>query len=108
MYILAKICQNPNNLFLAGDTAQSISLGVDFRFTDLRQIFYDNFGGLEPDLLQLSHNYRSHAGVLRLAASVVELLYFFFSNRYVCVVPIKSIFVVTNHLLPALINYLQT
>lgn len=55
-------------------------MGVDFRFTDLRQIFYNSFGGLEPRLLQLSHNYRSHAGVLRLAACVVELLYFFFSN----------------------------
>ena len=29
-------------------------------------------------MLQLSHNYRSHAGVLRLAACVVELLYHFF------------------------------
>ena len=31
-------------------------------------------------MLSLSHNYRSHAGVLRLAACVVELLYYFFSN----------------------------
>lgn len=30
--------------------------------------------------MQLTHNYRSHSGVLRLAACVVELLYFFFSN----------------------------
>ena len=80
LYILAKICHNPNNLFLAGDTAQSIAVGVDFRFTDVRQIFYNHFGGIEPKLLQLSHNYRSHAGVLRLAACVVELLYHFFSN----------------------------
>lgn len=55
-------------------------VGVDFRFTDVRQIFYNQFGGIEPKLLQLTHNYRSHAGVLRLAACVVELLYFFFSN----------------------------
>lgn len=34
LYILAKICQNPNNLFLAGDTAQSIAVGVDFRFSE--------------------------------------------------------------------------
>ena len=80
LYILAKLCRNPNGLFLAGDTAQSIAVGVDFRFADLRQIFYNNFGGIEPELLQLSHNYRSHSGVLRLAACVVELLYFFFSN----------------------------
>ena len=75
LYILAKLCRDPNSLFLAGDTAQSIAVGVDFRFTDVRQIFYNSFGGIEPELLQLSHNYRSHAGVLRLAACVVELLY---------------------------------
>ncbi|KAL7540343.1 hypothetical protein ACHAXR_010608, partial [Thalassiosira sp. AJA248-18] len=80
LYILAKLCRDPNNLFLAGDTAQSIAVGVDFRFTDVRQIFYNSFGGIEPQLLQLSHNYRSHAGVLRLAACVVELLYHFFGN----------------------------
>ncbi|EJK77940.1 hypothetical protein THAOC_00191 [Thalassiosira oceanica] len=78
LYVLTKLCQDPNNLFLAGDTAQSIAVGVDFRFTDVRQIFYNSFGGIEPKLLQLSHNYRSHAGVLRLAACVVELLYHFF------------------------------
>ena len=27
LYILAKLCRNPNNLFLAGDTAQSIAVG---------------------------------------------------------------------------------
>lgn len=80
LYILATLCRDPNNLFLAGDTAQSISQGVDFRFTDVRQIFYNHFGGTEPDLLQLAHNYRSHAGVLRLAACVVELMYYFFGN----------------------------
>ncbi|KAL3765025.1 hypothetical protein ACHAW5_004284 [Stephanodiscus triporus] len=80
LYVLAKLCGDPNALFLAGDTAQSIAVGVDFRFTDVRQTFYNHFGGLEPELLQLSHNYRSHAGVLRLAACVVELIYFFFST----------------------------
>ena len=43
--------------------------------------FYNSFRGIEPKLLQLSNNYRSHAGVLRLAACVVELLYYhFFGN----------------------------
>lgn len=31
LYILANLCRDPNNLFLAGDTAQSIAVGVDFR-----------------------------------------------------------------------------
>jgi superfamily I DNA/RNA helicase len=80
LYLLANLCRDPNNLFLAGDTAQSIAVGVDFRFTDVRQTFYNSFSGIEPKLLQLSHNYRSHAGILRLAACVVELLYHFFGN----------------------------
>jgi superfamily I DNA/RNA helicase len=63
IYVMAKLCRDPNNLFLAGDTAQSIAVGVDFRFTDVRQIFYNSFGGQEPTLLQLSHNYRSHQKV---------------------------------------------
>lgn len=80
LYLLVKLSSDPNNLMLAGDTAQSISIGVDFRFQDIRQIFYQEFGGVEPQLLQLIYNYRSHSGVLRLAACVVELLYFFFSD----------------------------
>ena len=80
LYLLTKLNRDPNNLFLAGDTAQSIAVGVGFRFTDVRQIFYNSFGGIEPSLLQLTFNFRSHAGVLRLAATVVELLYFFFSD----------------------------
>jgi hypothetical protein len=80
LFLLTKLCSDPNNLMLAGDTAQSIAVGVGFRFTDVRQIFFNAFGGAEPDLLRLTHNYRSHAGILRLAASVVELLYFFFSD----------------------------
>lgn len=80
LYLLTKLSSDPNNLMFAGDTAQSITEGVAFRFTDVRQIFYQLFGGIEPDLLQLTHNYRSHSGILRLAACVVELLYFFFSD----------------------------
>lgn len=80
LYLLTKLSKDPNNLMLAGDTAQSITEGVAFRFTDVRQIFFNSFGGMEPNLLQLTHNYRSHSGVLRLAACVVELLYFFFSD----------------------------
>lgn len=80
LYLVAKLCSDPNNLMLAGDTAQSITVGVGFRFTEVRQIFYNSFGGIEPKLLSLHHNHRSHSGILQLAASVVELLYFFFSD----------------------------
>ena len=96
LFILAKLCRDPNNLFLAGDTAQSIAVGVDFRFTDVRQIFYNSFGGIEPKLLQLTHNYRSHAGVLRLAACVLDLLYHFFGNSLGKLPPDLGLFSVPN------------
>ena len=80
LFLLAKLSRDPNNLMLAGDTAQSIAVGVGFRFVDVRQIFYEHFNCVEPDLLQLVHNYRSHGGILRLAACVVELLHFFFND----------------------------
>ena len=34
LFILANLCRDPNNLFLACDTAQSIAVGVDFRFSE--------------------------------------------------------------------------
>ncbi len=37
--VMAKLCRDPNNLFSAGDTAQSIAIGVDFQLTDVRKIF---------------------------------------------------------------------
>ena len=54
LYLLTKLSGDANNLMLAGDTAQSIAEGVAFRFTDVRQIFFNSFGGIEPNLLQLT------------------------------------------------------
>lgn len=80
LFLLAKLCNHSDSLMLAGDTAQSITAGVWFRFADVRQLFYALFGGVEPRLQKLTHNYRSHSGILRLAAAVVELLYYFFRD----------------------------
>ena len=33
-----RICSNPNNCFIAGDTAQAIAQGVTFRFTDIKDM----------------------------------------------------------------------
>lgn len=38
--LLVTLCQNPNNMFLAGDTAQSIMRGISFRFCDLKSLFF--------------------------------------------------------------------
>jgi hypothetical protein len=75
-----------NKLFLrlAGDTAQSISKDSLFQFATAKALFYTRFSDssatgnqseLAPELLPLSHNYRSHRGILSVASVVMELLY---------------------------------
>lgn len=83
------ICLNVDEGFIfAGDTAQTIARGVDFRFQDIRSLFYKEFlstrtsGKQEKDLVsdmkQLKHNFKRHAGVLDLSQSVIDLLYNYF------------------------------
>ena len=38
--VLRLICRNPEGLFWAGDTAQTISAGSSFRFDDLKAFLY--------------------------------------------------------------------
>ena len=65
-----------DRLLLAGDTAQSISYGVDFRFDEVRSVVHALCGGaVAPKPLTLSQNYRSHAGVLDIAAKVVDVMH---------------------------------
>ncbi|XP_065872272.1 uncharacterized protein [Euphorbia lathyris] len=76
----------------SGDTAQTIARGIDFRFEDIKSLFYDHFimgsraeendkvkeKGHISKIFHLSQNFRTHAGVLNLAQSVIDLLYRFF------------------------------
>ncbi|MCL7024853.1 hypothetical protein MKW94_004240, partial [Papaver nudicaule] len=89
------ISQNFEEGFVfSGDTAQTIARGIEFRFQDIRPLFYNEFIS-EPrsdikgkakekaycsvsDYFQLNQNYRTHAGILKLSQSVIELLYHFF------------------------------
>ena len=90
--ILLRCCKDPNNLFLTGDTAQSIMRGVSFRFSDLRSLFYKaNKQATKiskkakvtvPKVDELTINFRSHSGVLKLAASVIEVLLKYFPNSF--------------------------
>ena len=90
--ILLRCCKDPNNLFLTGDTAQSIMRGVSFRFSDLRSLFYKAKKQAKnirkktmvtvPVVDELTINFRSHSGVLKLAASVIEVLQKFFPNSF--------------------------
>ncbi|KAM1846609.1 hypothetical protein ACFX14_011002 [Malus domestica] len=89
----------------SGDTAQTIARGIDFRFQDIRHLFYEKFvleaRGNEPherkekgqisEVKQLTQNFRTHAGVLKLSQSIVELLYRFFPQSIDILVPETSL-----------------
>ncbi|KAF8837940.1 hypothetical protein BDN67DRAFT_908328 [Paxillus ammoniavirescens] len=81
--LLRLICQNPEGLFWAGDTAQTISAGSSFRFDDLKAFLYriekDQSTHLiqersvtHPTAFQLAINYRSHGGIVNCAHTVIE------------------------------------
>jgi superfamily I DNA/RNA helicase len=87
------ICKNVEEGFVfSGDTAQTIARGIDFRFQDIRSLFYKKFlleskscghdsgkeRGKISDTFHLSQNFRTHDGVLKLSQSIIELLYHFF------------------------------
>ncbi|KAI0935696.1 hypothetical protein AcV5_004043 [Taiwanofungus camphoratus] len=81
--VLRTICKNPDTgLFWAGDTAQTISVGSAFRFNDLKAFLYrvETYGSThsgsrrQPQTFQLGINYRSHAGIVDCAHSVIDLI----------------------------------
>jgi hypothetical protein len=67
------------NLFLAGDPAQNVTKGVEFRFEDIRSVGYHIADGdrrLIPDKPQkVNVNFRSHAGILNAASSVLSMMF---------------------------------
>ncbi|XP_048428983.1 uncharacterized protein LOC125472003 [Pyrus x bretschneideri] len=89
----------------SGDTAQTIARGIDFGFQDIRHLFYEKFvlesRGNEPheikekgqisEVKQLTQNFRTHTGVLKLSQSIVELLYRFFPHSIDILVPETSL-----------------
>lgn len=89
---LRQLCKNPDGLFWAGDTAQTISAGSSFRFDDLKAFLYRveqqqntpaNSAGAylhQPTMFQLAINYRSHGGIVNCAHSVIELITKFWPN----------------------------
>ncbi|KAF7018212.1 unnamed protein product [Triticum aestivum] len=94
--LLKYVCRNFKEGFLfAGDTAQTIARGIDFRFEDIRSLFYTAFlseteafnqGSQQgkqvklSDMFQLTQNFRTHCGILHMAQSIMSLLYFFFPS----------------------------
>ncbi|KAA8529934.1 hypothetical protein F0562_034462 [Nyssa sinensis] len=91
--LMKYICRNVDEGFVfSGDTAQTIARGIDFRFQDIRSLFYNEFilesrsngstgrkqKGQLSEIFKLRQNFRTHAGVLNLGQSVIDLLYRFF------------------------------
>lgn len=89
------ICRNVEEGFVfCGDTAQTVGRGIDFRFQDIRSLFYKSFlleskSGFQDkkkekvkgtDIFMLSQNFSTHAEVLKLSQSIIELLFHFFPN----------------------------
>ncbi|RDX51441.1 hypothetical protein OH76DRAFT_1481370 [Lentinus brumalis] len=81
--VLRKLCSNQQGMFWAGDTAQTISAGSAFRFQELRAFMYsesekeaqgDSRKCVQAEMFHLTTNYRSHAGIVDCAHSLVELL----------------------------------
>lgn len=72
------------NYVTAGDTAQCISRDNTFCFADIKTRFYEHFislakesgkpGCAKAELIKLPKNYRSHQGILSLAADIVDML----------------------------------
>lgn len=91
--LLIQLSENPNQMFLTGDTAQNIMRGVSFRFSDLKSLFYyakeqsasskrSQVIHCPKSLYKLPHNYRSHQGILKLASSVIDILFRYFSDSF--------------------------
>ncbi|KAF8624782.1 hypothetical protein AX15_005672 [Amanita polypyramis BW_CC] len=101
--LLRTLCHNPNGLFWAGDTAQTISSGCSFRFQDLKSMLYR----VEKQLLEknseskselpktfyLTVNYRSHAGIVNCAHSIVELVQQYWPYSIDALAPEKGLIV---------------
>ncbi|KAG7450850.1 uncharacterized protein BT62DRAFT_1001665 [Guyanagaster necrorhizus] len=90
--VLRALCNNADGLFWAGDTAQTISVGSSFRFEELKAFQwniedqYRRRRGLGcgskqlPEMFQLAVNYRSHAGIVDCAHSIIDLIMTFWED----------------------------
>ena len=79
--LLIKSCKTTDsNIFLTGDTAQTVMRDVSFRFKDLKTSFFKDGAIATPLVHELTINYRSHSGILNLAGHVLTLLEKHFPN----------------------------
>ncbi|RVD88960.1 uncharacterized protein DFL_003123 [Arthrobotrys flagrans] len=82
--MLLDFVNDAKSFAFAGDTAQCISRDSCFRFQDLKKLFFQKYerqgilAGQQDlaklNLFTLSKNYRTHNGILKLAAKVIDIL----------------------------------
>ncbi|KAG6831649.1 hypothetical protein H0H92_008726 [Tricholoma furcatifolium] len=98
--LLRSITQNPDGLFWAGDTAQTISVGSSFRFDDLKAFLFriearrtkkSHGTHKPPKAFQLATNYRSHGGIVNCAQSIIDLISHFWPYSIDILAPEKGI-----------------
>ncbi|KAG8743071.1 hypothetical protein FRC10_000453 [Ceratobasidium sp. 414] len=91
IHLLQSLCSNSDGGYWCGDTAQTISVGSSFRIKDLKAFIYQDMLSYRKSdsgrktaapftTFELSVNFRSHGGIVRYAASLVELIYTLFPN----------------------------
>ncbi|THU96851.1 hypothetical protein K435DRAFT_754482 [Dendrothele bispora CBS 962.96] len=101
--VLRALCHDPNGLFWAGDTAQTISVGSSFRFNALKAFQWrleqkrskhtslSSQCAVQPEIFQLAVNYRSHAGIVNCAHSVIDLISHFWKDSIDKLAPEKGV-----------------
>ncbi|KAL4435301.1 hypothetical protein ABPG74_017393 [Tetrahymena malaccensis] len=95
LYLLCLLTEQ--NLYIGGDTAQTISQENCFKFTDLKALFSENNReidyqvnkALSSDLheTQLTQNFRSHGQIIELNNAIVNLLEIFFPTSLDHLIP---------------------
>ncbi|CAJ2639834.1 unnamed protein product [Trifolium pratense] len=97
------VCRNVESGFVfCGDTAQTIERGIDFRFEDIKSLFYSKFipeseasaynqGKDKAKTCILNQNFRTHSGVLKLSQSTIDLLSSFFPDSIDALKPENSL-----------------
>jgi len=77
--LLFFLLSGPGDLFLAGDPAQSVVEGTDFRFEEIRSVGYhvagDNHQLIPQKPKTVNVNFRSHSGILNTAAAILRCLF---------------------------------
>eukprot|EP00986_Skeletonema_menzelii_P020165 scaffold30419_cov154-Skeletonema_menzelii.AAC.1 len=69
----------PNGLFLAGDPAQSVVEGTEFRFEEVRGVGHF-VGSIIKKPKTVNVNFRSHSGILNCAGGVLDLMFTHFPS----------------------------